>query len=392
MVDVAKIPALRVLATEGVPVRTPPCNIEIEQALLGAMLVNNGAYERTCEILQPEHFYDPVHGRIFKAIATLIGRGQVADPKTLRGLFENDPALAALGGARYLIDLAASVITVVNAEDYARIVHDLYLRREFIKACEDGIIEAYADSAEKSAAEQIEATEQRWFELAGSGRIERGFVTFADGLEIATGMAERAYRRASHVTGVTTGLRDLDRKLGGLQKSDLVILAGRPGMGKTALATIIAYNAAAKFHESGGKEGAAVAYFSLEMSVEQLCTRLLGDHSGVASDKIRRGEIKTGDFSRFEEVKKYLRAAPLFVDDAAALSVASLRTRARRLKRMMPELGLIVIDYLQLLQGGKGAAGLQAGAGSVGHHARAEGAGQGSGCAGAGAVAIVARS
>jgi replicative DNA helicase len=218
---------------------------------------------------------------------------------------------------------------VVNAGDYARVIHELYLRREFIKACEDGINEAYAANAEQSAAEQIEATEQRWFELAGSGRPDRGFVNFADGLEIATGMAERAYRRASHVTGVTTGLRDLDRKLGGLQRSDLVILAGRPSMGKTALATIIAYKAAAKFHETGGKEGAAVAFFSLEMSVEQLCTRLLGEHSGVASDRIRRGEIKTEDFSRFEEVKKYLRAAPLYVDDAAALSVGSLRTRAR---------------------------------------------------------------
>ena len=333
--------------------RMPPCNTEIEQALLGAMLVNNAAYERTCDILKPEHFYDPVHGRIFKAIATLVGRGQVADPKTLRGLFDNDPALAALGGGRYLIDLAASVITVVNAGDYARIIHDLYLRREFIKACEDGINEAYAGSAERSAAEQIETTEQRWFELAGSGRPDRGFVKFADGLEIATDMAERAYRRAGHVTGVTTGLRDLDRKLGGLQKSDLVILAGRPGMGKTALATIIAYKAAAKFHETGGREGAAVAYFSLEMSVEQLCARLLGDHSGVPADRMRRGEVKTEDFFRFEEVKQYLKAAPLFIDDAAALSVGSLRRRARRLKRMMPELGLIVIDYLQLLEGGK---------------------------------------
>jgi replicative DNA helicase len=253
-----------------------------------------------------------------------------------------------------LADLAASIISVVNAGDYARIVQDVYLRREFIRACEDGINEAYAGSAERSAAEQIEATEQRWFELAGSGRVERGFVTFADGLEIATGMAERAYRRASHVTGVTTGLRDLDRKLGGLQK----IRSGdpdgaRPAMGKTALATIIAYKAAAKFHETGGREGGAVAFFSLEMSVEQLCARLLGDHSGVAADRMRRGEVKTEDFSRFEEVKQYLKAAPLFIDDAAALSVGSLRRRASRLKRTMPELGLIVIDYLQLLEGGK---------------------------------------
>jgi replicative DNA helicase len=334
-------------------IRTPPSNTEVEQALLGAMLVNNGAYDRTCDILEARHFYDPVHGRIYEAIATVIRRGQLADAITLRRLFENDPALAAVGGANYLVDLAASVITVINAEDHARLVRDLYVRRKFIEACEDGINAAYTENLSQSGAQLIEEAEQRFYELANTGQLNRGFVGFAKGLDTATEMAERAFRLDSHVTGVTTGLRDLDRKLGGLQKSDLVVLAGRPSMGKTALATNIAYRAAERFRETGGKEGAAVAFFSLEMSVEQLCTRVLGEHSGVAADKMRRGEIKTEDFSKFEEVKKYLKAAPIFIDDTAALSVASLCTRARRLKRTMPQLGLIVVDYLQLLQGSK---------------------------------------
>jgi replicative DNA helicase len=353
MADTSKIPALRVIASDAGPVRSPPWNVEIEQALLGAMLVNNGAYERTCDIVEARHFYDPVHGRIYEAIATLIKRGQLADPKTLRGQFENDPALAAVGGAHYLADLAASVITVINAENYAELIRDLYVRREFIKACEDGLNAAYTVNVEQTGAQLIEETEQRFYELANTGELNRGFVAFAKGLDIASEMAERAFRRDSHVTGVTTGLRALDRKLGGLQKSDLVVLAGRPSMGKTALATNIAYKAAQRFHETGGKEGAAVAFFSLEMSVEQLCARVLGEYSGVAADKMRRGEIRNEDFLKFEDVKKYLKAAPIFIDDRASLSVASLCTRARRLKRTMPQLGLIVVDYLQLLQGSK---------------------------------------
>ena len=354
MADLSELPALRVVANDArAGARVPPSNVEIEQALLGAILVNNGAYERTSDIVEASHFYDPVHGRIYEAISTLVRRGQLADPRTLRRLFDNDPALAAVGGAGYLADLAASVITVINAEDHARLLRDLYVRREFIKVCEDGINAAYADNLTQSGAQLIEATEQRFYELASTGQARRGFVGFADGLDSATGMAERAYKRDSHVTGVTTGLRDLDRKLGGLQKSDLVVLAGRPSMGKTALATNIAYRAAARFHETGGREGAAVAFFSLEMSVEQLCARVLGEHSGVAADKMRRGEVRNEDFLKFEEVKKYLKAAPIFIDDTAALSVASLCTRARRLKRTMPQLGLVVVDYLQLLQGSK---------------------------------------
>ncbi|MFY9287451.1 MAG: replicative DNA helicase [Alphaproteobacteria bacterium] len=350
---VANFPALRsVVSNDPIALaRIVPHNLEAEQALLGAVLVNNVAFERVGEILQAEHFYDPVHGRIYGAVSTLINRGQIADPKTMRGLFESDPALASMGGAQYLADLAGSVITIINVEDYARLIHDLYLRRQLITLGEDVVNGAYKQDLETPAKNQIEATEARLFELAKTGELDRGFINLGKALVTSIRMAEEAHKRDSHVTGVTTGLRDLDRKLGGMQRSDLVILAGRPSMGKTALATNIALNAAKAWSETEGKEGAAVAFFSLEMSSEQLATRLLGEHSGVPSDKIRRGEIKNEDFSKFLEATKFLSRAPLYIDDTPALSVAGLRTRARRLKRMAPHLGLIVIDYLQLLHG-----------------------------------------
>lgn len=331
--------------------RLIPHNLEAEQSLLGAVLLNNVAFERISEILKPECFYDPVHGRIYAAISTLINRGQVADPKTLRGFFENDPTLTNSGGAQYLADLTASVVTIINVEDYGNLIHDLYLRRQLITLGEDVVNEAFKHELDKPASNQIETAEQRLFELARTGELDRGFVKLEKALVNSMRVAEEAYKRDSHVTGITTGLRDMDRKLGGLQKSDLVILAGRPSMGKTALATNIALNAARAWYDKEGKEGSAVAFFSLEMSSEQLATRLLGEHSKIPSDKIRRGEFKAEDFPKFIEAVKFLSRVPLFIDDTPGLSVARLRTRARRLKRMAPHLGLIVIDYLQLLQG-----------------------------------------
>ncbi|MDD3288993.1 MAG: replicative DNA helicase [Alphaproteobacteria bacterium] len=345
-------PALRaVIGSDLTQVRTAPHNTEAEQALLGALLVNNTAFDKIGDFLRPEHFYDPVHGRIYEAISVLISRGQIADTKTLHGLFENDPTLASVGGAQYLADLASSVITIINTLDYGQLIHDLHLRRKLIELGEDVVNDAYRHDLEEPANKQIERTEQRLFDLAQTGELDRGFVKLEKSLLVSLKIAEDAYKRDSHVTGVTTGLRDMDRKMGGLQKSDLVILAGRPSMGKTALATNIAFNAAKSWHETNGKEGAAVAFFSLEMSSEQLATRLLGEHSSVPSDKIRRGEIKAEDFTKFIEATKILSRVPLYIDDTPGLSVASLRTRARRLKRLVPNLGLIVIDYLQLLHG-----------------------------------------
>ncbi len=349
--NIAQLPALRAVSGQPTAPRAMPHTIEAEQALLGAILVNNTVFEKVGEMLKPDHFYDPVHQRIFESIATLIQRGQIADPKTLRGLFENDPALANVGGAQYLGDLAASIITVINALDYGHLIHDLYLRRQLITLGEDIVNEAFQQDLDKPAIKQIEETEHCLFELAQTGELNRGFVKLEKSLAISLRMADEAFKRDSHVTGITTGLRDLDRKLGGFQKSDLVILAGRPSMGKTALATNIAINAARAYADSVGKEGGAVAFFSLEMSSEQLATRLLGDYSSVPSDKIRRGEIKQDDFTKFVEATSFLSHAPLYIDDTPGLGVASLRTRARRLKRMVPHLGLIVIDYLQLLHG-----------------------------------------
>ncbi|MDD2324612.1 MAG: replicative DNA helicase [Alphaproteobacteria bacterium] len=345
------LPALRTVSTDLVQPRVLPHNIEAEQALLGAVLVNNNIFEKVGDLLEPDHFYDPVHQRIYEAINTLVQRGQIADPKTLRGLFQDDPALSHVGGAQYLADLASNVITVINAHDYAQLIHDLHLRRQLIGLGEDIVNDAYQQNLENPAPKQIERAEHCLFELAQTGEIDRGFIRLDKSLTYSLKMADEAFKRDSHVTGVTTGLRDLDRKLGGFQKSDLIILAGRPSMGKTALATNIAMNAAKAFAETTGKEGSAVAFFSLEMSSEQLSTRLLGDYSSVPSDKIRRGEIKQEDFTKFVEASKLLSRAPLYIDDTPGLSVASLRTRARRLKRLVPTLGMVVIDYLQLLHG-----------------------------------------
>ena len=356
MSEVVTLPALRATGSADAlgAVRTPPHNIEAEQALLGALLVNNVVFEKVSELLQPDHFYDPVHGRIYGAMSTLINRGQIADPKTLRGMFDNDPALVAVGGANYLVDLAANIVTIFNVQDYAHLIHDLYLRRQLISLGTDVVNEAFQHDLDKPASIQIESTEAKLFELARTGQTDRGFIKLEKALTVSIRMAEEAHKRDSHITGVTTGLTDMDRKMGGLQRSDLIILAGRPSMGKTALATNIAFNAAHAFYKSEGREGSGVAFFSLEMSSEQLATRLLGDFSSVPSDKIRRGEIKTEDFTKFVEASQILSRVPLYIDDTPGLSVAALRTRARRLKRMVPQLGMIVIDYLQLLHGSGG--------------------------------------
>lgn len=352
MAEIATLPALRPATSDALgAARAQPNNLEAEQALLGALLVNNVVYEKVGEILKPDSFYDPVHGRIYEAIATLINRGQIADPKTLRGLFENDPALAAVGGANYLVDLAANIVTIFNVEDYARLIQDLHLRRQLIGLGTDVVNTAFQHDLDLPATAQISQAEGKLFELARTGETDRGFVKLEKALTVSIRMAEEAHKRDSHITGVTTGLRDMDRKMGGLQRSDLVILAGRPSMGKTALATNIAFNAAHAYFKTDGREGSGVAFFSLEMSSEQLATRLLGDFSSVPSDKIRRGEIKTEDFTKFVEASQTLSRVPLYIDDTPGLSISAVRTRARRLKRMVPHLGVIVIDYLQLLQG-----------------------------------------
>lgn len=329
--------------------RTAPHNEEAEQALLGAILVNNKAFEKVGEFLQAEHFYDPLHQRIFGAIAKMVERGQIANPVTLKAYFENDTDLAG-EGAGYLAELAASVVTVINAGDYGKTIHDLFLRRQLIEIGSDMVNEAYRHDLDVTALDQIGEAEKQLFDLASTGDVKGGFVSFGESLKHAIATAEVAFRSSSHVTGVTSGLIDIDRKLGGLHPSDLIILAGRPSMGKTALATNIAFAAAKAHFRSQGAEGAPVGFFSLEMSAEQLATRILADEAQVPGDKIRRGEIRDTDFPKFVQASQELGRVPFFVDDTPALSVAAVRTRARRLKRTSG-LGMLVVDYLQLLRG-----------------------------------------
>jgi replicative DNA helicase len=335
--------------------RVPPHNAEIEAALLGAVLTNNRAFERVSDFLRAEHFYEPVHGRIYAALEKLIEQGQIASPLTLKHYFEKDEALAAVGGSQYLFDLAASVVTVINAIDYGRTIYDLFLRRQLIELGEDIVNDAYEPEIESPASGQIETAEQRLYDLSNSGELERGYVSLGDAARMAVESAEEAFRRDSHVVGITTGLRDLDNKLGGLHPSDLLILAGRPAMGKSALAANIAFNAAEAFQErvdENGRtitEGGHVLFFSLEMSAEQLAARILSEQARISSDAIRRGEITSEEFNRLVVASQKLHRLPLYLDDSPGLSISGLRTRARRLKRQK-KLHMIVVDYLQLLQ------------------------------------------
>ena len=337
--------------------RTPPANIEAEQALLGAILVNNAAYHRVAEFLKAEHFAEGVHGRIFAAIAKLMERGQLANPVTLKNLFDQDGALGEIGGAQYLARLAASVVTIINAEDYGRAIHDLFLRRQLISIGEDVVNDAFQHDLEREAKHQIEAAEQKLFVLAETGQFEGGFRPFNAALGSAIIQAEAAFKRSGRTTGVSTGFTDLDKLLGGLHPSDLVVLAGRPSMGKTALATNIGFYAARHYTPTKSpdgrtiaEDGAVVGFFSLEMSAEQLATRILSEESGVPSNNIRKGEVSHEDFARFVEASQALSEVKFFVDDTPALTIAGLRTRARRLLRQQG-LGLVIVDYLQLIRG-----------------------------------------
>jgi replicative DNA helicase len=338
------------LRESGGAFRSPPHNIEAEQALLGAILVKNDAYHRVADFLLPEHFAQGVHGRIFAAIAKLIERGQIADPVTLKGLFDQDGALAEIGGAQYLTRLAASMVTIINAEDYGRTVHDLHLRRQLINIGEDTVNDAYAHDLERDARGQIESAEQKLFDLAMTGQYEGGFQPFKTALKNAIDLADAAFKRRGRTSGVSTGFSGLDKLLGGLHRSDLVVLAGRPSMGKTALATNIGFRAAETHSQAKGQDGAVVGFFSLEMSAEQLATRILSEEAGVPSDRIRRGEVSHEDFGKFVQASQKLASVPFFVDETPAITIGALRTRARRLKRQQG-LGLIIVDYLQLLRG-----------------------------------------
>jgi len=328
--------------------RTPPHNVEAEKALLGAIFANNRAYEAVSEFLKPEHFALGQNGRIFAACAKLVERGQIADPVTLKNFFEQDQSLAEVGGPAYLAELAGSAVGIINAGEYGRLVYDLFLRRELIALGEDVVERAYGGDVETNAVQQIEQAEQGLYDLATRGEYEGGFQPFKASVIDAIEMAEKAHKREGSLAGIGTGFTDIDKMLGGLHPSDLIILAGRPSMGKTALATNIAFNAAYSHAKSKGGEGGIVGFFSLEMSAEQLASRILSEQTDISSDRMRKGELTNEEFNRLVVASQTLHQIPIFIDDTPALTVSALRTRARRLKRQHG-LAFIVIDYLQLI-------------------------------------------
>lgn len=339
----------------GLSQRLPPSNLQAEQALLGALLANNRAYERVSEFLAPEHFADPIHGRIYQSIARRIEAGQLADAVTLKAEFEHSEILEEVGGTAYLAQLLTAMVGIINAGEYGRAIHDTWLRRQLIDLGETVVNNAFANSEGLTGADQIESAEQALFQLASDGGSSGGFVPFERALADAIHGAERAFRRAGHVSGLTTGLRDVDSKLGGLHPSDLLILAGRPGMGKTALATKIAFGAAKALLAEANQQGtgvlpkAQIAIFSLEMSAEQLATRLLSEEALISGDRIRRGDIGQKDFDKFVQVSREIASLPLQIDDTPAVTMSALRTRCRRLKRTRG-LALVIVDYLQLMR------------------------------------------
>lgn len=330
--------------------RTPPHNIEAEQALLGAILENNQVLEDVSDFLRANHFYVPVHSRIYEAILKLVDRGQNADAVTLKAYFQKDDDLQDVGGADYIADLANAVVSIVNAKNYAQMIHDLFIRRELIAVGRDVVNEAYEQDIDSSADDCLQMAEKRLYDLAETGDNSGGFVTMKDAVGISIQLAEKAFKTDGNVTGVTTGLTDMDKRLGGLQPSDLLILAARPGMGKTSLAVNMAYNAAAAFAKSGGAEGGRVGVISLEMSADQLASRLLCDLAEMPFDRLRRGDFNAEEFRGLAEAANRLAQIPLYIDDTPAQTITAVRTRARRMKRKHG-LELLIVDYLQLLRG-----------------------------------------
>ena len=344
-----------------VPVMTEsdilPHNIEAEQQLLGVILTNNDVYDRIASLVRAEHFFDPVHARIYEIAAARIQKNTLASPVTLKAFLEDDLGLRELGGPSYLARLAGAAISAFAARDYAQMIYDLAVRRELIALGRDISARAAKVDVESEPREQIIEAEQRLYKLGEQGVAERGFQSFLKAVTDAVNVANAAYQRDGGLAGISTGLIDLDKKLGGLHPSDLLILAGRPSMGKTSLATNIAFNIARTHRRGrlpdgsdGSVEGGVVGFFSLEMSAEQLAARILSEASEVPSEQIRRGDMTEAEFRRFVEAAKALESCPLYIDDTPALPISQVAARARRLKRTHG-LDVLIVDYLQLLRG-----------------------------------------
>ena len=337
---------------------TMPHSIEAEQQLLGAILTNNDVYDRVAAIITPAHFYDPVHARIFEISAARIAKNNLASPVTLKAFMEDDDGLKELGGPAYLARLAGAAIGAFAVRDYAQMIYDLAVRRDLIQLGRDISAKAAKVDVTSEPKEQIVEAEQALYKLAEQGTSEGGFQSFLKAVTDAVNVANAAYQREGGLAGISTGLIDMDKKLGGLHPSDLLILAGRPSMGKTSLATNIAFNIAKAFKKGvkpdgseGAIEGGVVGFYSLEMSAEQLAARILSEAAEVPSENIRRGDMTEAEFRRFVDAAKQLEACPLFIDDTPAIPIAQLAARARRLKRTHG-LDVLMVDYLQLVRGG----------------------------------------
>ncbi len=326
-----------------------PSNIDAEQALIGSILVNNDIIDEVSNIISNKDFYDPLHSKIYGLIENLHNKGMIANPITLKSALEKDNGLAEVGGTEYLVKLTRFSSSVKQSIDYAKIIHEKFVRRELVQISQNLSDESMDDSTDKSGEIIIQDTEKSLFDLAERGTFNQSFLKFNQALDLTIEMATNAMKNDQGIVGIPTGLDDLDERLGGLHKSDLVIIAGRPSMGKTALATNIAYYASKKILDSDKKS--SVAFFSLEMSSEQLSTRILSEQSKIKSNDIRRGKVSEDEFNRLIETSRNIHQLPLYIDETPAITIATLSNRARRIKRLFG-LDLIVVDYIQLMTTG----------------------------------------
>ncbi len=323
-----------------------PNNIEAEQSVIGSILVTNEIFDEISTIISSTNFYDPMHQKIYNAVESLIYKGMLANPITLKNYFEDEKD--DLDVPEYLVKITKFSTSVRQAIEYSKIIYDMFVRRELIKISEQTIDNAKINDLDTSGQNIIENSERLLFDLAEKGSFNSSLVKFDDAMKQTIEMASAAYKNEGGIVGVPTGLRDLDDKLGGLHQSDLIIIAGRPSMGKTSLATNIAFNAAKHIQDSGKKS--SVAFFSLEMSSEQLSTRILSEQARIGSNDIRRGRISDEQFDQFLETSKNIAELPLFIDETPAISIAAMSNRARRIKRLNG-LDMIVVDYIQLMRG-----------------------------------------
>ena len=324
-----------------------PNNIEAEQSVIGSILVSNDIFDDVSPIINYTKFYDPIHQKIFLAIENLISKGMLANPITLKNYFENDKNLIELEGHEYLVKITKFSTSLRQAIEYAKIIYDMHVRRELIKISEATIDNASNKNIDLPGEKIIEDSEKLLFDLAERGSFSKSFVKFDTALNQTIEMASRAFKSTEGIVGVPTGLTDLDDRLGGLHNQDLVIIGGRPSMGKTALATNIAFHAAKNIQDKGLKS--SVAFFSLEMSSEQLSTRILSEQSRIKSNDIRRGKISEEQFDKFIETSKNISELPLYIDETPAISIAAISNRARRIKRLFG-CELVVVDYIQLMK------------------------------------------